>query len=294
MTESKNFPLGLVAFAVVVFGALVVYAIGDRNLKTRPLAPVANASLEDQVLPPSGVELPVRWGDLGRQLVDKGVIDKARFEAVYSNRGGLTSEQKNILDGAGNGRIVINKKNAGFWLNMLWALGLANKSGVLDKGEMQDPQYGGAGVFASTGGWSLAQGDPMSHYSKHDLVRLTPEQAALVDKVSRGVYRPCCNNSTHFPDCNHGMAMLGLLELAASQGAGEAQLYRIALAVNSYWFPDTYLTLAQYFKEKGADWANVDPAQALGAEYSSASGYQNIQAKVIKLPESPSGGSCGV
>ena len=58
----------------------------------------------------------------------------------------------------------------------------------------------------------------MNHYSMHRFIVLTPEQQALVEKVSKGIYRPCCGNSVYFPDCNHGMAMLGLLELMASQG----------------------------------------------------------------------------
>lgn len=31
----------------------------------------------------------------------------------------------------------------------------------------------------------------------------------------------CCGNSTYFPDCNHGAAMLGFIELAVSQGLVE-------------------------------------------------------------------------
>ena len=86
----------------------------------------------------------------------------------------------------------------------------------------------------------------MDHYNRHIFFKLTPEQQALVDKVSRGIYRPCCNNSTHFPDCNHGMAMLGFLELMASQGVSEQDMWKAALAVNSYWFPDTYINIATY------------------------------------------------
>ena len=103
---------------------------------------------------------------------------------------------------------------------------------------MTDPKYGGAGNFASTGGWTLAQGDVMNHYSMHSFITLTPEQQVLVEKISKEIFRPCCNNSTYFPDCNHGMAMLGLLELMASQGTSEAEMYKIAKEVNSYWFPE--------------------------------------------------------
>src|SRR3989338_1454430 len=141
---------------------------------------------------------------------------------------------------------------------------------------MMDPRYGGAGNFASTGGWTLAKGDAMEHYNMHALIALTAEQQKLVDKVSRGIFRPCCGNSTHFPDCNHGMAMLGLLELMASQGVSEEDMWKTALTVNSYWFPDTYLTIASYMKNKGVEWKNVNPQEILGVNYSGAAGFQNI------------------
>ena len=123
---------------------------------------------------------------------------------------------------------------------------------------------------------------------------LTPEQQALVDKVSRGIYRPCCGNSVHFPDCNHGMAMLGLLELMASQGVGEQEMWEAALTVNSYWFPDTYLTLATYMKGKGVAWKDVNPQEMLGIQYSSAQGYARIAAQVSTPASSGGGSGCAV
>ena len=157
---------------------------------------------------------------------------------------------------------------------MFWALGLGNKNDILENGPMTDPKYGGAGRFASTGGWTLANGDAMEHYSRHRFINLTPEQQAIVERVSRGIYRPCCDNSVYFPDCNHGMAMLGFLELAASQRFNENELYQMALVLNSYWFPDTYLTIGKYFQNRGIDWEKIDAKEALGYNFSSGSGYQ--------------------
>ena len=122
---------------------------------------------------------------------------------------------------------------------------------------------------------------------------LTPEQQKLVDEVSKNIYRPCCNNSTHFPDCNHGMAMLGILELMASQGLSEEEMYKTALQVNAYWFPETYLTIAKYFENQGVSWDKVSAKEILGFNYSSGSGYQNLLQK-IKPEEIKGGGSCGV
>lgn len=250
-------------------------------------------ALQTEVLPPNGVQLPIVWGDLGRQMVETEVIDAAKFREIFANQ--LTEEQEAMLTDEWNEPIKITEENSRFLLDIFWALGLGNKNTILTEGEMVNEDYGGAENFASTGGWTLAKGDVMDHYAKHEYITLTDTQQKLVEQVSQGIYRPCCGNSTYFPDCNHGMAMLGLLELMASQGASEKELYSTALAVNSYWFPQTYLELATYFKEQGQDWKDVDPQLALSQEYSSGQGYQATRAKIKSLPQPPSGGGgCGV
>jgi hypothetical protein len=90
------------------------------------------------------------------------------------------------------------------------------------------------------------------------------------------------------------MAMLGLLELMASQGAAEEEMWQAALAANSYWFPDTYLTVASYFKERGALWKDVSPEEALGFNYSSAQGFARIAAAVSTSARQGGNVSCGV
>jgi hypothetical protein len=89
------------------------------------------------------------------------------------------------------------------------------------------------------------------------------------------------------------MAMLGLLQLLAVQGLSEEEMFDIALSVNSYWFPETYLTIATYFEKQGVSWEEVDPKMVLGVDYSSSSGYRRILEKVVPV-ESQSGGDCGV
>ena len=86
--------------------------------------------------------------------------------------------------------------------------------------------------------------------------------------------------------------MLGLLELAASQDVSEEMLWEIALAVNSYWFPDTYLTIATFKENIGIDWAKIDPREVLGVDYSSGSGYSKIVSQV-RTPQGQ-GGGCSV
>jgi hypothetical protein len=257
-------------------------------------APVqVDQALLAEVIPTAGVELPATWGDLGKQMVASGVIDQQKFEALYAQRGGLSAADKKMLLESGNGRIKITPENSGTILNMLWALGLGNNNEILSE-DMKDAKYGGdPAKFASTGGWPLATGQVMDHYSKHSFIKLTTAQQALVDKVSKGVFRVCCGNSTHFPDCNHGMAMLGLLELMASQGVSEQDMYKAALAVNSYWFPENYVTIASYFKKQGTNWNKVNPQVVLSAQYSSGQGYQQLLQQVSPQQLPKSQGGCG-
>jgi hypothetical protein len=234
----------------------------------------------------------LNWGNMGARMVQAGVIDKDKFENLYRGRGGLTAMDKKLLYGTDNGDVVINSQNSAVMLNMLWALGLGNKNPVLKNGPMMDPKYGGADRFASTGGWTLSTGSPMSHYNMYSFVTLTPEQQALVERVAKNIYRPCCNNSTYFPDCNHGMAMLGLLELMVSQGASEADMYKTALQVNTLWFPNQYEAIKTFFASKNINWETVNPKEILGADYSSASGYQKVLFQ-IQPQKQQGGGSCG-
>src|SRR3989338_10957752 len=249
--------------------------------------------LQETVLPTEGVTLPVRWGDLGVKLAETGTIDLVTWENLNKSRGGTPDDIKNLFSDVGSQQLKMTPYNAQYLLNIFWALGLGNKREILEKGTMMDKQYGGADKFASTGGWSLAKGKEMDHYSKHNFINLTPGQQAAVERISKNIYRPCCGNSTYFPDCNHGMAMLGLLELMASQGVSEKDMYKTALQVNAYWFPDTYLTIARYLQEKGTKWNKVNPQEVLGANFSSSSGYQKVLAEVEPV-KGQQGGSCGV
>jgi hypothetical protein len=79
----------------------------------------------------------------------------------------------------------------------------------------------------------------------------------------------------------------------AAQHASEDEMWNAALAVQSYWFPETYLTIATYMHEKNINWNEVRPQEVLGAEYSSARGYANIAAQVT-APQQKGGGGCGV
>ena len=302
MKKSKSLEISILLSSFLIVGALMYSANAKKDIRGKvetiaqnsKTAKIIEENYSRNITPAGGVILPAKWGDLGAKMASVGVIDKVKLEELYAVRGGLNGEERKLLEDLDNGYLKITPENSGFVLNLLWALGLGNKNEILDNGPMTDKKYGGAGGFASTGGWTLADGGAMNHYSKHRFIVLTPEQQALVERVAKGIYRPCCGNSTYFPDCNHGMAMLGLLELMASQGVSEEEMYKAALAVNSYWFPDTYLTIAKDLKAQGKDWSAVAPKEILGYNYSSGPGYQKLLEK-IKNPEIKSGGGgCGV
>jgi hypothetical protein len=295
-TENKKnafLPISLLLSAMVLGGAMFYTPSEKPAINQVKIGQNTVINLEERVLPSNGFVIPVEWKDLGDQMVKAGVIDADKFEALYILNGEPNKEVSRLLHGAENGKLTINSENSKIILNLFWALGLGNKNSILENGPMQDKQYGGAGNFASTGGWTLANGDAMNHYSMHAFITLTKEQQDLVERVSKGIYRPCCGNSTYFPDCNHGMAMLGLLELMASQGASEEEMYKVALQVNAYWFPDTYITIAKYLESKGITWEKADAKEILGAEFSSGSGYKKILS-IVNPPKTKSSGGCGV
>src|SRR4030067_403061 len=140
---------------------------------------------------------------------------------------------------------------------------------------------------------------PPDLYASREIVTLTEEQQARLMEVASAVYRPCCNNPTSFPDCNHGMAMLGLLELMASQNASADDMFAAAKYVNAFWFPQQMLEVASLIKaNQNLDFAQADARQVVSKNYSSGSGFQQVHQWLASnglLQLAPnSGGSCGV
>lgn len=260
----------------------------------------ANDEVLSEINPEQGYQINAEFGDLGPKMIKLGVIDLEKFKSVYERSGQpLTQEQLEILTKGSNKKVKIDRDSAYFLLNFFWAAGLANKSRVLTEGDITKYGQGQIGNFASTGGWSLSKTEPMDYYAKTVLIPLTPEQEALVENVAENIYRPCCNNSTAFPDCNHGMALLAVLQLMAANGATENQMYEAAKYFNAFWFPQNYYELALYFKNKeGKNFRQIDSKTLLSAEFSSASGWQRakkwLQDNGIVQQPPQTGGSCGV
>ena len=255
-------------------------------------------ALYEQVNPKDGYALPISYGDLGPRLLESGVISYDAFAAIYKNSGNpLSAEQTKILKDGSDEEIAINAENAHFLLNFFWAVGLANKNSILTDGPMVQYSDGQIERFASTGGWSLATRPVTDLYASMDLIPLTPEQQNLVEEVAAAIYRPCCNNHTLFPDCNHGMAMLGVLELMASQGASADEMFEAAKYINAYWFPQQALETAIYLQlNEGIDFASADARLVVSDKFSSASSasmvHEDLQAKGLLKQAPGQGGSC--
>lgn len=267
---------------------------------TSKVSDAARNNLFDEINPIKGYEIPVTYGQLGPNMVSSGIIDLDKFKSTYQKSGQpLTQEELDILTKGSDKKIRVTRENSYFLLNFFWALGLANQSKILTEGDMIKQSQGQTGNFASTGGWTLSKGNPMDYYAKNNLIPLTTEQEQLVIKVASNIYRPCCNNPTSFPDCNHGMALLGALELMASNGATENQMYDSAKYINAFFFPGNYYDLALYFKNKeGKSFKQIPGQVILAKDYSSASGWQAAKQWLTEkgLVQQPpkQGGGCGV
>lgn len=258
----------------------------------------AFARLSEQVNPVNGYTLPVSYGGLGPQLIEAGVIDLNAFKDVMTASGDpLSDSQLDVVTAGSEEQIVISAENAHFLLNFFWAVGLANKNSILTAGLMVQNSEGQIDRFASTGGWTLATKPVPDLYASLALIPLTAEQQRRVEEVASAVYRPCCDNPTHFPDCNHGMAMLGLLELMASQGATTDQMFEAAKYVNAYWFPQQTLETAIYLQtNQEVDFADADPRLVVSDTLASASGAGIVHQSLLDsglLKQAPGqGGSC--
>lgn len=246
------------------------------------------------VLPEGGVTLDIRWGDIPRQLVAEGVIDLEKFKSAAQRAGSpLTADQLTVLSEGSDDPLHFDADNAYFLLDVLWALGLANKNAVLTEGPMAQRGWDQAGGYAGTGGWTIGEKPGPDYLAALELISLTSQQQAIVDEVAYNAYRPCCGNMTAFPDCNHGMAALALTELMASQGASADEIFQALKEVSPFWFPTQYHHLALYFELRDQEWKDVDPRMVMGKEYSSGGGWKQINAQLQQQGALGTGGVGG-
>jgi hypothetical protein len=238
-----------------------------------------------KVVPQTGYQSRIALRDSIVRLVRHGVIDLGKFFALQRSGQRMPDDLSHVLDAPSDRPIRLTRENAGVYVNLLWAVGLANRM----VGNFSSPLFGQSlPTFASTAGWTLGDRDEGGDYfNKFPIVDLTGAQESLAVRVAKATFRPCCDNSTFFQDCNHGSALYGLLQLGVSQGLREADLYSEALAFNSFWFEPNYVRTALYFAvARGVAWPDVDPKEVMGTKYSSLSQWgETVQAWVGRNPD---------
>ena len=188
------------------------------------------------VIPEAGYQSRIALKDSVVRIVRHGVIDRGKFFDLRLRMGPLPPELSTVLSEVSESPIKLTRGNAADYVNLLWPVGLANHM----YSNFQSPLKGSSlAGFASTGGWTLGKKkEGSTYFNRYPIVALTPEAEILAVRVAKSTFRPCCGNSTFFQDCNHGSALFGVLQLGASQGLQEQELYEEALAFNSFWFPD--------------------------------------------------------
>ena len=275
--------------------------------------------LAAQVIPKTGYTLSFKWGDSVHKLVEAGALNPSNLSILLNNsKEPLTLSEKEILNGTYNGYIQFNSTNVEFVQLVLWSLGINNNNTIVNNGPIINasipyansinnnatlkqklsqnvtPQWVASRYFASTGGYG-----PLGKLQLGELniINLTSQQQALMYDVATHSYRPCCDNPTAFPDCNHGAAALGLIELLASQGANQSQIFSAVRYFNQYQFPQQYAEIAAYFDSQGKNYSQVNSSEVMGYSFSSYSGYSNAHQYLIKngILAQPSGSSasCG-
>ncbi len=293
---------GLIAGSMVAVLVLLPAVLGARSPWTSPDAWISEQDKADN--PPwgasDGYALNVAFGDLGPRLIDAGVIDQDALTRLYEQGGSpLTASQQSVLLEGSRARVVLRPADARFLLHFFWALGLANRNPILTEGPMWMAAEGNIGRFASTGGWTLGTRPAAELYGSIELLPLETEEQARLEAVAANVYRPCCNNPALFPDCNHGMAMLGMLTLLAAEGASTEEMFEAAKMANALWFPAQAARVDIFLQSAlDTDFANADAQLAVGPEVFSASGFAAMNGWLAQnglLGPSPNKGSgCGI
>ena len=286
---------------------------------------INQAILYAQVTPQAGYTLPFKWGDSIRKLIQAGALNVSNLTIILNNsHQPLTFSEKEILNGTYSGYIQFNSTNTEFVQIVLWGLGINNNNTIITKGPIINAstpyansinanstlkqqlnqnitnqnitsQWVASHYFASTGGYGPIGKLQMGMLN---VINLTPlEQGEMYD-VATHSYRPCCDNPTAFPDCNHGAAALGLIELLASQGANQTQMFSAVQYFYQYQFPQQFAEIAAYFDSQGMNYSQVNSSTVMGFNFSSYSGFSNVNQYlqkngILQQLSGSSGASCG-
>src|SRR3989344_2399543 len=143
-SKHKYFILPVIFFILVSFtlgvyvGQLSINNFQKESLASKSSLGIDLNKLQEKVMPQKGYDFKIQWGDLGKKMVEDGVIDEVKLANAVAGSDKLPADLKKYLDGSDQKRITVNQENAQFWVDVLWGLGLANKNEILEKGPMQE------------------------------------------------------------------------------------------------------------------------------------------------------------
>lgn len=248
-----------------------------------PHPPIDSVAMMKAVNPAEGFTLPIQYGKVGTRLVESGVIDLNRLRLFYQkDRQALSDQDLEMLTQGSQESVSINQQNADFLEKLFWAVGLANQNIILDQGSIR---ANGSKLesISSIKDWKLSLSPAIGFFSRVKILNLSPDQQARVEDVAKAVYLPCCDNPAIFPDCSHGMAMLGLLEWMGAQDVSADAMFSAAKQVSSFWFPQQTLEKAIFiFSTQIKNFSDVDSHIIMSSEYSSAKGFQQLDQWLAK------------
>ncbi|HLD57923.1 MAG TPA: hypothetical protein VJA47_06445 [archaeon] len=274
-SKTHKYLLAVFTIATVALFAIQLVPMGLSGFATtsssnsQPAAGSADINaITEKVVPEAGFKISAKWGDVVKKMVDTGALDPVKLENIITKKYGqeMDPEWKAIMAGKDT-NLEINAKNSVFMMYVLWILAKDNDNKILHDSP-----------FADSFGQDYDIGAGKKGYGDLKLLSLTPEQQEIAKKVAENAYRPCCGQSTARPDCSHGFSALGLIQLMASQGFTEKEIFDAFIKFNSFWFPANYIQTALYFKiSESKDWEQVDKQLIAGQQFSSVTGAQQVK-----------------
>ncbi len=269
----KYASFAMIAAAVMVLAYQLVPLVSGSEASNSGVVDIDK--ITSKVLPDEGFTINAVWKDNINKMVNEGVLDPEKLEEIITKRYGqeMKPEWKNLLEAEYSGeKIKIDAENSVFVMYLLWTFAKHNDVPIVHNSR-----------FASSfKNYDIGVGK--AGYGDVKLLELKPGQLQVADNVAQNSYRPCCGQSTANLDCSHGYAALGLIELMASQGYSEEEIFDAFIKFNSFWFPSTYIQNAVYFEvTQGLSWEDVDKEIVAGEDYSSLSGAYNVKKELQNL-----------
>src|SRR3989338_5944065 len=107
-STEENIKQHIIPWAAIVAVALFLGLwLSGQDISARAAQAFPSSAQWSESLP----TLSIEWGETGRKLVESGAIDPEKFEQLYEERGGLSTEERALLY-EDSGAVVVTKENA--------------------------------------------------------------------------------------------------------------------------------------------------------------------------------------